>query len=64
MQGVVASHCHSPTLDRYIAMALLADGRKRMGETLYAMSPVAGRTVAVTVTSQVFFDPEGKRLRD
>jgi glycine cleavage system aminomethyltransferase T len=53
----------SPTLGRPIALALLADGCSRHGETVIASSPLFGLEVPVAVTSPVFFDPEGKRLR-
>ena len=34
MIGQVTSTYHSPTLERSIAMALIENGRSRMGETL------------------------------
>jgi sarcosine oxidase subunit alpha len=59
--GHVTSSYYSATLDRSIAMALLAGGRARMGETLYV--PLEGGGVApVQVTSAVFYDPKGARL--
>jgi glycine cleavage system aminomethyltransferase T len=61
--GEVTSTTMSPTLERPIALALLADGRSRIGETVIASSPLFGLEVPVSVTSPVFFDPEGKRLR-
>ncbi len=64
MHGHVTSMCYSPTLESYLALGLLANGRARHGETLYATSPLAGRTVEVKVTSPIFVDPEGKRVRD
>jgi len=64
MQGHVTSQCYSPTLEAHIALALLENGRARHGETLHAASPLAGRSVEVKVTSPIFVDPEGKRVRD
>ena len=46
------------------ALALLAGGMRREGETLLATSPTRGRHVRVTVTTPVFHDPEGDRYRD
>lgn len=46
------------------ALALLAGGMLREGETLLATSPTRGRHVPVTVTAPVFHDPEGARYRD
>ena len=63
MIGEVTSACYSPNLGTPIGLGIVATGRTRMGETLYALSPMRGETVAVTVTNPVFIDPEGVRLR-
>ncbi len=47
-----------------IALALLAGGRARHGETLLATSPTRGQSARVTVTAPMFHDPEGSRYRD
>jgi sarcosine oxidase, subunit alpha len=59
--GHVTSSYHSAVLGRSIALALVAGGRSRMGETLYVPT-ASGGDVAVKVTSPVFYDPEGARL--
>ncbi|HTX23968.1 MAG TPA: sarcosine oxidase subunit alpha family protein [Steroidobacteraceae bacterium] len=58
--GHVTSAYPSATLDRCIALALVAGGRARMDQTLYVSMP-AGE-VPVRVTSPVFYDPKGERL--
>jgi heterotetrameric sarcosine oxidase alpha subunit len=63
MLGHVTSWCFSPNLEAWIALALLANGRSRHGETLWAVSPLANAKVRVKVGSPVFIDPEGERLR-
>ena len=63
MIGEVTSACYSPNLKTPIGLAIVANGRARMGETFYALSPLRGERVAVTITSPVFIDPEGERLR-
>lgn len=60
MLGHVTSSYWSATLNRSIALAMVRDGRARIGETLHV--PLPDRTVAVTLTSPVFYDPEGARL--
>ncbi|NNG06033.1 MAG: sarcosine oxidase subunit alpha family protein [Inquilinus sp.] len=60
MLGHVTSSYESPSLGRSIALALVADGGNRLGETLYVAMP--DRTIPVTVASPVFYDPEGERL--
>jgi len=61
--GHVTASVHSPTLNQPIALALLSGGRARMGERLFATSPVNKAEVEVIVTSPIFFDPSGERLR-
>ena len=61
--GHVTANCYSPTLGKPIALALLANGRALTGKSFHATSPLAGITVPVTVTSPVFVDPQGVRVR-
>jgi sarcosine oxidase subunit alpha len=61
MIGHVTSSYYSPALKRSIAMAVVRSGQARMGQKIYAALP-DGRSVAATVCSPVFYDPEGKRL--
>ncbi|OYU47031.1 MAG: sarcosine oxidase subunit alpha [Rhizobiales bacterium PAR1] len=60
--GHVTSSYESPALGRSIALALVADGRKRMGETLYV--PMPGGAIAVKVVGPVFVDPKGDRVNE
>ncbi len=63
MLGHITSWCWSPTLDAWIALALLAGGRERHGQTLWAVSPLANAKVRVQVGPPCFMDPDGGRLR-
>ncbi|HXL97040.1 MAG TPA: glycine cleavage T C-terminal barrel domain-containing protein, partial [Steroidobacteraceae bacterium] len=58
--GHVTSSYHSPVLERSIALALIAGGRARMGQTLSV--PTADGELPVVVSSPVFYDPQGARL--
>ncbi|MFI5013474.1 MAG: sarcosine oxidase subunit alpha family protein [Hyphomicrobiales bacterium] len=60
MIGHVTSSYFSAALDRSIALAMIAGGRKRLGETLYV--PMPDGAIPVKVASPVFLDPEGERL--
>ncbi len=60
MLGHVTSSYASATCGRSIALALLKDGRARMGTTLHATTPAG--FAPVKVVAPVFFDPEGKRV--
>ncbi|GAA3328247.1 sarcosine oxidase subunit alpha family protein [Paeniglutamicibacter sulfureus] len=59
MQGFVTSSYHSPALGRSFAMALISNGRSRIGEELQAY--VDGKLVDVVVGETVLFDSEGSR---
>jgi len=59
MLGHVTSSYHSQALGRPFALALVAGGRDRHGETLLA--PVGEELVPVEVTDFVLYDPEGTR---
>jgi sarcosine oxidase, subunit alpha len=61
MIGHVTSSYRSPNLGRSFALAMIKEGRRRLGQKLYV--PMAGRTITVTVTDPVFIDKEGARLR-
>jgi sarcosine oxidase subunit alpha len=58
--GHVTSSYYSAILDRSIALAMIAGGRSRVGQTLSALT--AEGDAAVEVASPVFYDPEGARL--
>jgi len=58
--GHLTSSYFSAVLGHPIALALVAGGRARLGQTLYVATP--GGDVPVEVTSPVFYDREGARL--
>ncbi|MEQ1547249.1 MAG: 2Fe-2S iron-sulfur cluster-binding protein [Chakrabartia sp.] len=60
MIGHVTSSYWSAALGRSIALALVAGGQGRMGETLHI--PMPGKTHAAKVSGMVFYDPTGARL--
>ena len=61
MLGHVTSNCYSPTLQRYIALALMDDGEDWKGKMLYASSPLTGSHVPVRITDHAFIDPQNRR---
>ena len=60
MLGHVTSAYWSETLGRSIALALVRDGRERIGSRLFASTP--GGTTEVEVVSSIFYDPKGVKL--
>ncbi|RLQ87568.1 sarcosine oxidase subunit alpha [Notoacmeibacter ruber] len=61
MLGHVTSSYRSAALGRSIAMALIEDGRTKMGETVYV--PMPDGVHRATITSTTFYDPEGERVK-
>jgi len=59
MEGFVTSSYHSAALGRSFALALIKNGRNRIGQTLVAAA--GDRLVDVVVAETVLFDPEGER---
>jgi sarcosine oxidase subunit alpha len=59
MVGHVTSSYRSAALDRSFALAMVAAGRARVGERVFA--PLPDRTIAATVQDSVLFDPENRR---
>ncbi len=59
MQGFVTSSYHSAALGRSFGLALIQNGRNRIGETLVAS--VGDQLVDVVVGETVLFDAEGTR---
>ncbi len=64
--GHITSAGYSPTLQRYVALALLRNGRSRKDGTLYVADPINGAATPALahISSPVFYDPENARLRE
>jgi sarcosine oxidase, subunit alpha len=58
--GHITSAYASSVLKAPIALALIAGGRARLGQSLYV--PMPGGDIEVEVTSPIFCDPKGERL--
>ena len=59
MEGHVTSSYHSAALGRSFGLAMIKNGRNRIGETLQA--PLGGQLVDVVIAEPVLYDPEGSR---
>jgi sarcosine oxidase, subunit alpha len=60
MLGHVTSSYFSPNVGRSIAMAVVKNGRNRMGDTIFV--PLADRTIRAKVVEPKFYDLEGTRI--
>ena len=61
--GHVSASCWSVEFDNPFSLAIIKDGEKRIGERLYAISPLKNISIPVEVVSQHYVDPEGNRVR-
>ncbi len=62
-QGYVTSVGWSPTLDSWLALAFLKDGRARHGQQIRLVDHMRKTDVLCDVCDPVFHDPEGGKLR-
>ncbi|MGL4490990.1 MAG: glycine cleavage T C-terminal barrel domain-containing protein, partial [Rhizobiaceae bacterium] len=60
--GHITATCYSPALENYIALALVKNGKSRIGHSVYATAPLIGAHIPVAIVSHHMFDPEGKRM--
>ncbi|MDB5584952.1 MAG: hypothetical protein JWR80_10128 [Bradyrhizobium sp.] len=59
-QGWVTSSAYSPSLERPVAMALVASGQARIGERVRVWN--LGQARPAKIVDQRFYDPQGERL--
>ncbi len=62
-EGHVTSAAYSPILGHWIALALLANGPARLGETIRVYDPVRNGDAQAEIVSPVFYDPDEEKLR-
>ena len=60
-EGLVTACVRSVVQDRWVALALLENGRSRMGEVVQVRLP--DRCIPARVVAPVFHDPDGQRMR-
>ncbi|PSL20024.1 sarcosine oxidase subunit alpha family protein [Shimia abyssi] len=62
-QGYTTSVGYSPTMESYLGLAFLRNGRGRHGEEVVMVDHLRDVTARCVVCDPVFFDPEGGRVR-
>jgi sarcosine oxidase subunit alpha len=60
--GHVTAACYSPALEKYIALALVQNGKSRIGTQAFATAPLRGEHMPVEIVSHHMFDPTGRRM--
>ena len=61
--GHVSASCWSVEYNNPFSLAILKKGKKRIGEKLFALSPLKNKVIAVEVVSSHYVDPKGERVR-
>jgi len=61
--GHVSASCWSVEHNNPFSLALIEDGKKRIGEKFYAVSPLKNKTIEVEIVSSHYVDSKGERVR-
>jgi sarcosine oxidase subunit alpha len=61
--GHISASCWSVEYSNPFSLAILKEGKKRIGEKLYAMSPLKNKSIEVEIVSSHYVDPKGERVR-
>ena len=61
--GYVTSSTPSVEVEGWVGLALLADGRRRIGERLIATAPIHDESTEIEIVSPHHLDPENVRVR-
>ena len=61
--GHVSASCWSVEYNNPFSLGVLKDGKKRIGEKLYAVSPLKNKNIPVEIVSSHYVDPKGERVR-
>ena len=61
--GHISASCWSVEYNNPFSLAILKDGKKKIGEKLYAVSPLKNISIPVEIVSSHYVDPKGERVR-
>jgi len=61
--GHISASCWSVEYNNPFSLAILKDGKKKIGEKLYALSPLKNKSIPVEIISSHYVDPKGERVR-
>ncbi len=61
--GHISASCWSVEYNNPFSLAILENGKKRIGEKLYALSPLKNKVIPVEIVSSHYVDPKGERVR-
>jgi len=61
--GHVSASCWSVEYNNPFSLAIIQDGKNRIGEKLYAVSPLNNKNIPVEIVSSHYVDSAGERVR-
>jgi len=61
--GHISASCWSVEYNNPFSLAIIKEGKKRIGEKLYALSPLKNKSIEVEIVSSHYVDPKGERVR-
>ena len=61
--GHVSASCWSVEYNNPFSLAILKDGKNKIGKKLYAVSPLKNKNIPVEIISSHYVDPKGERVR-
>ena len=61
--GHISASCWSVEYNNPFSLAILKDGKNKIGEKLYALSPLKNKSIQVEIVSSHYVDPKGERVR-
>jgi len=61
--GHISASCWSVEYNNPFSLAILKNGKEKIGEKLYAVSPLKNKNIKVEIVSSHYVDPKGERVR-
>ena len=61
--GHVSASCWSVEYNNPFSLAIIKDGKKMIGQKLFALSPLKKKSIPVEIVSSHYVDPKGERVR-
>jgi len=61
--GHISASCWSVEYNNPFSLAILKDGKKKIGAKFFAVSPLKNKSIPVEIVSSHYVDPKGERVR-
>ena len=61
--GHISASCWSVEYNNPFSLAILKDGKEKIGKKIYALSPLKNKIIPVEIVSSHYVDPKGERVR-